>query len=317
MAEHPSLLDLRRLYNEGALDREILHQKARQTSAVLKGVQQSLTGSDIRKIVIEADGITQTFASGVRMVWQTGDWGAPPSAAFAQGRYEPEETALMVALAQGKSRFLDIGANVGWFSLNMAAALNPADRLVYALEPVKGSFDTLTANIALNGLQEVIQAFNLGAGDRTGELRFSVPGSVPGAASMIDLHPDWPSEEQVCRVTTIDLFLAGQAAGKIDIVKCDVEGAELMVMQGASRMLSHDRPVLLLEILRKWSKAFGYHPNDVIALLAQQGYDCWGVGKGSIRPMTTVDEDTEETNYLFLTEDHASERAILKTFGAA
>ena len=316
MSEQPSLASLRSLYHQGAVDREVLHNLARQTSAILKGVQGALNGSDIRKIVIEPDGIYQTFSSGVHMVWQTDDWGEPPSAAFAQGAYEPEETALMVALARGKNRFLDIGANVGWFSLHIARALNPQDRVIYALEPVKGSYDVLTANIALNGLGKVIRAFNLGAGDRPGQLHFSVPKSTPGAASMIDLHPDWPSEQQVCSVTTIDAFLAEQAADKIDLLKCDVEGAELMVMQGATRLLSQDRPVLLLEVLRKWSRAFGYHPNDLISLLAQYGYACFGVGKGSARLITAVDEDTLETNYLFLTEAHANERLILETFEA-
>ena len=316
MSEQPSLASLRSLYHQGAVDREVLSNLARQTSAILKGVQGALNGSDIRKIVIEADGIYQTFSSGVRMVWQTEDWGAPPSAAFAQGAYEPEETALMVALAGGKNRFLDIGANVGWFSLHMAQALSPLNRLVYALEPVKGSYDVLVANIDLNGLDDVIRAFNLGAGDRPGQLHFSVPKSTPSAASMIDLHPDWPSEQQVCEVTTLDAFLAKQAADKIDIVKCDVEGAELMVMQGATRLLSQDRPVLLLEVLRKWSRAFGYHPNDLINLMAQYGYACFGVGKGSVRQIAAVDEDTLETNYLFLTEAHANEKLILETFKA-
>jgi FkbM family methyltransferase len=174
----------------------------------------------------------------------------------------------------------------------------------------------LAQNIALNDLSDVIRAFNLGASDRLGELCFSVPKSAAAAASMIDLHPDWPSEQQVCSVTTIDAFLAEQAADKIDIVKCDVEGAELMVMQGATRLLTQDRPVLLLEVLRKWSRAFGYHPNDLISLMAQNGYACFGVGKGSVRQIAAVDEDTLETNYLFLTEAHANERLILETFKA-
>jgi FkbM family methyltransferase len=316
MSEQQSLAALRTLYHQGNLDRSLLHNLARQTSAILKGVQGDLEGSDIRKIVIEADGIYQTFSSGVSMVWQTDDWGAPPSAAFAQGTYEPEETDLMVALARGKNRFLDIGANVGWFSLHIARALNPINRIVYALEPVKGSYDVLMANIALNGLDHVIRAFNLGAGDRPGQLHFSVPKSRPGAASLIDLHPDWASEQQVCSVTTLDAFLAEQAADKIDLVKCDVEGAELMVMRGATRLLSKDQPVLLLEVLRKWSRAFGYHPNDLIGLMAQYGYACFGVGKGCVRQIAAVDEDTLETNYIFATEAHVNERSILNTYKA-
>ena len=316
MSELQSLASLRQKFHQGLLERVELIAAASHRSAMLKAVQYALDGSDIGNIVIEADRIYQTLASGVRMVWQTDDWGAAPSAVFAMGAYEPNETALMLALARGKSRFLDIGANLGWFSLHIAAVLNPHDRRIYALEPVKRTFEVLAQNIALNDLSDVIRAFNLGASDRLGELCFSVPKSAAAAASMIDLHPDWPSEQQVCSVTTIDAFLAEQAADKIDIVKCDVEGAELMVMQGATRLLTQDRPVLLLEVLRKWSRAFGYHPNDLISLMAQNGYACFGVGKGSVRQIAAVDEDTLETNYLFLTEAHANERLILETFKA-
>ncbi len=311
------MASLRQKFRQGRLEREELIAAASHGSAMLKAVQHALDGSDIRNIVIEADRIYQTLASGVRMVWQTDDWGAAPSAVFAMGAYEPNETALMLALARGKNRFLDIGANLGWFSLHIAAVLNPQDRLIYALEPVKRTFGVLVQNIALNDLNRVVRAFNLGASDRPGELCFSVPKAAAAAASMIDLHPDWTSEKQVCSVTTIDTFLAEQAADRIDIVKCDVEGAELMVLQGATRLLSQDRPVLLLEVLRKWSRAFGYHPNDIIALLSDYGYACFGIGKDRVRPITAVDEDTLETNYIFLTEAHIAERSILETFKSA
>lgn len=304
---------LRQKFKSGSLELGVLVHSAVRLVGILKDVQSALSGTDILKIELEGDRLTQTFSSGVRMVWQVDDWGAPPSAVFARGSYETEETALMVALARGKNRFLDIGANVGWYSLHLAAALDPEDRLVYALEPIKVSFDVLNENIEINGLRDVIFAFNLAAGDIEGDQVFSVPIDVPGAASMLNLHPEAPSHEQICSVTTVDLFLAQQGAGPIDLVKCDVEGAELMVMRGASRLLTVDRPVILLEILRKWSRAFGYHPNDLIGLLGQYGYECWGIGKGTPRPILAVDEDTPETNYLFITDAHVDERAILQS----
>jgi hypothetical protein len=52
------------------------------------------------------------------------------------------------------------------------------------------------------------------------------------------------------------------------LIKADVEGAELLVVQGGLQTIAKYRPLIFLELLRKRSKPFGYHPNDVIQLLA-------------------------------------------------
>ena len=64
-----------------------------------------------------------------------------------------------------------------------------------------------------------------------------------------------------------------------------------------------------LEMLRKWAREFGYHPNDIISLLREAGYRCWGVGHDGIREIAEVIESTTETNYIFLHASHAREIA--------
>jgi hypothetical protein len=53
---------------------------------------------------------------------------------------------------------------------------------------------------------------------------------------------------------------------KVDFIKCDVEGAELFVYQGAKATLMQQKPIVFTEMLRKWAAKFDYHPNDIIAL---------------------------------------------------
>ena len=88
-----------------------------------------------------------------------------------------------------------------------------------------------------------------------------------------------------------------------------VEGAEYLVIQGALEIIQQHKPVLMLEMLRKWMRCFHVHPNDVINELKNMGYKCY-----SVSPQTAllihvpfVDENTSETNFFFLhTEAHST-----------
>ncbi|MFO0123965.1 MAG: FkbM family methyltransferase, partial [Inhella sp.] len=97
-----------------------------------------------------------------------------------------------------------------------------------------------------------------------------------------------------------------------DYIKVDVEGAELLVLQGGQATLAQHRPKVFAELLRKWSAPFGYHPNDVLTLMAGLGYGCWAVGPHGNRRLLEVTDDTSETNYAFLHhEAHADTIAAL------
>jgi FkbM family methyltransferase len=311
------LRDLRRRYAMGEVSRTDLRSRFMASAVELDRIQQLIHRSAIQDLRLDDDGMTLGFRSGVRLIWSPDDTGSAASIAFCHGDYEPDETRLLTRLATGKSTVLDIGANIGWFSLHLSAVLTGAEARIHAFEPVSETWRRLVANVALNGLGGKVRAHRLAVSDRLGDLELIVPGSVPGAASMLDLHPDIPSAAERAATVSLDHFLEAEAVGHVDLVKCDVEGAELKVLMGAERLLTRDRPILLLELLRKWSRAFGYHPDDALHLLARHGYSCWAVGPGRLRPVTAITDETPETNFLFLTKGHAPERAILtREFGA-
>ena len=59
----------------------------------------------------------------------------------------------------------------------------------------------------------------------------------------------------------------------------------------------------MAELLRKWSREFGYHPNDVIDLFAAKGYGCYVIAEGALAPFGRVTDETRETNYFFIHRD--------------
>ena len=101
-----------------------------------------------------------------------------------------------------------------------------------------------------------------------------------------------------CKITTMDEFMKNQRHGP-DFIKCDVEGAELFVFKGGVNTLKKYKPIIFTEMLRKWSKKFGYHPNDIINLLSGLGYQCYGYVSKKIKKIDFVDSEMETTNFFF------------------
>jgi len=87
---------------------------------------------------------------------------------------------------------------------------------------------------------------------------------------------------------------------RIDAIKLDVEGGELAALQGAMRVLTEHRPMIFSEMLRRHARAFGYHPNDIIALMTSLDYICFRIAGDRLTPFEKMEEDTVETNFFFL-----------------
>ena len=85
-----------------------------------------------------------------------------------------------------------------------------------------------------------------------------------------------------------------------DFIKCDVEGAELLVFRGGEETIRLHRPIVFTEMLRKWAKPFDYHPNDVIEFFGRLGYGCHAIGPQGLAPFAEMTDTSTETNFVFL-----------------
>jgi hypothetical protein len=87
---------------------------------------------------------------------------------------------------------------------------------------------------------------------------------------------------------------------QVDFIKCDVEGAELFVFQGAIETLRDQKPVIFTEMLRKWAAKFNYHPNQIISLFTELGYQCYFSQENLLRKFSLMNDETEQTNFFFI-----------------
>lgn len=294
---------LRARYRNGLLEKTAFAHEMRAFHFDLEEYAELISGTRVARLEIAPEGITleSTWAP-VRFHADLSDIGTPVFVTLTFGEYEPAEMEILLDLVREAEVFVDVGANIGWYALH-AAAVAPRLR-VLALEPVGTTFAALERNVALNGL--AVEALQHALGEAPGALDMTVPEGIAGASSFHLSRPYPRQRTERVSVSTLD-DVAERHDLRVDVLKVDVEGAELSVLNGGRRTLERDHPAVLAEMLRIHAAPFGYHPNDIIELMHGIGYQCTTASGGRWRRFDAMDESTVETNFLFLhRERHAA-----------
>lgn len=182
---------------------------------------------------------------------------------LVRGVLEPEvQEALRRHVAPGAVVF-DIGANIGFFSMLSASLAGPAGR-VEAFEPVAPSAAAVLANGSLNGFSN-IRLHQVAVAEDPGQARFCVPMDQSWAhLNLRGRHPNTDFELSVPLIS-IDSEIAEGRLPVPDVVKIDVEGAEVAVLRGMRKTLGAHAPVIICEL---------HDSNRELLSLAQElGYD--------------------------------------------
>jgi FkbM family methyltransferase len=132
---------------------------------------------------------------------------------------------------------LDVGANVGAYSLLLAQWAGPSGA-VYAFEPAPEAFDGLSRHVAMNGLDATVHAVHAAVGDAVSDARFVV--SRTAGEGRLAATAEEGARAITVPVTTIDDFCARERVAP-DFIKIDVEGHETAVLRGARETLGRCR----------------------------------------------------------------------------
>lgn len=190
------------------------------------------------------------------------------------GEWEQESILLLSKLVKPGQIVLDIGANIGSFTIPLSKLVGTEGE-VHSYEAQRVVSQLLNANVAMNELNNV-HVYNAAVGDNTNDI--NVPKIIYeseanyGAVSLVDTN--WTTVGAVEKVSQVVLdqkyFIEG--ANCLSLMKIDVEGMELNVLRGASKIVKYCKPILHIENnCVKDSK-------DLISWISAQGYTChWDI----------------------------------------
>jgi FkbM family methyltransferase len=168
--------------------------------------------------------------------------------------YEYPTVSIFLKLIQDMDCFMDIGSNIGYYSL-MAARLNPRI-IVYAFEPLPSAFLFLQKNIQLNRLDN-IKPFRIALSDKTEKAEFfatKMPKAlylkhhISGTSNLARAKDSYAEKIKV-NTQTLDSFIQQHAIRSVDLLKLDTEGTENLILKGGRELIADQKPIIISEVL--------------------------------------------------------------------
>jgi FkbM family methyltransferase len=184
--------------------------------------------------------------------------------------FEPGETRYFASAIQPGDVVIDVGGNIGYFTLLFASKVGAAGR-VEAFEPDPSNFALLSRNIAENGYSSVV-LHNRAVWSKPGSLRLYLSETNRGD------HRAYPSEEarravDIEAVRLDDLFPDSPGRSRVDFVKMDIQGAEYHALLGMRRLLERNAGVrVVTELWPNGLRRAGSSAEDLLELLSGLGF---------------------------------------------
>jgi FkbM family methyltransferase len=174
---------------------------------------------------------------------------------------------------------VDVGANRGVYTHIMSVQAGPEGH-IHAVEPYPANYERLQTLARRRGN---IIVHTLALSDRSGRAMLRIPvygGHRIDALASLEQNGTQSQDSCVVSLCTLDELLEGER--RVSFLKCDVEGHEQRVFDGATRILGRDRPVVFAEVEQR-------HREDPVentfAFFADAGYRGWFVAGGGLRPL--------------------------------
>jgi len=221
---------------------------------------------------LKPQGIVEVFSEGHKIFINSKDTGIAPYLLMGKN-FAQDEIDLLKKILKPGMIFVDIGANIGYFSL-VSAKLVGDQGQVYAFEPDPDNFNLLEKNIKVNNYKNII-AVNKAVSDKSGKARLYLePDNLCGHSLVVKNGNKFVEVE----IIILDEFLKDK---KIDVIKIDVEGFEPVVLEGMKNIIkNNDKISIITEFYPEAIKKAGYSPEKYKNDLKDLGFKLNEFGEG-------------------------------------
>lgn len=213
---------------------------------------------------------------------------SPLSLFYFSDKFEPYVKKLLCSLIKQDMIVVDIGASTGYYTL-LASKIMEESGLVFSFEPHPDRFRELTKNLQINKSNSV-KAFNLALSDKKGEIKFESKKGLISYGYFMRTEKD--AGAITLKTLTLDSFGIDP-----DIVKMDVEGAELEVLRGMKEILSKGKVKIICEVHPSVLSFLGYNKKEIEEILQFYNYKIYSISEKGLRESQL---HSKLNNYLFI-----------------
>tara|TARA_R110000868_G_scaffold132381_8_gene343345 strand:+ start:21745 stop:22566 length:822 start_codon:yes stop_codon:yes gene_type:complete len=218
---------------------------------------------------------------------------------YIKGVHEPETEAPLLELAKDSKCFVDIGANVGYFSMMLSQVYPNLE--VHCFEPMPRNIQALKLNKETN--KNNINIHEVCLSDENTEVEFAIPPEGEcgwGRIAQGELVKNFENRIKV-PARTLDQMLSQEVfKSPPDLIKIDVEGNEMRVLKGAAQLLSKHSPTICIEINEECLVDNQTTGAEIFNYLKNLGYQAHLLENSKLKKINQVDTDYKFLNYFFI-----------------
>jgi len=204
------------------------------------------------------------------------------------------EIFLLSRLVNKHGIFMDVGANIGNFTLALAQIAG----LVVSFEPIPSTFLKLYENCRRNKIKNV-KLIQCAVGDRNTTDAIFMSRESPHMKSSFSSYGIGESNSIMVKVVNLDDFLPSMGLESVDLMKIDVEGAEFEVLKGARQLIIRNKPEILCELHPSQLKDRGYSLRMMKDFMHRLGYNVFSLERNLSR--IELDDDHFSREHLLFT----------------
>lgn len=223
---------------------------------------------------------------------------------YNYGYYEEKETRFLSQQIQLGQTVFDLGANVGYYTLMFARRVGNSG-IVHCFEPDRKNFRQLVDNIYLNQLSNVV-ANQVAVSNANGYMTLYSNSDENGGMKSIVQQFEHVYDREKVETICLDDYVKQNAIDKVDFIKVDIEGAEMLAFQGAEHLLSSSKaPDIMLEINPICLSRLGFSDIELQKLLIDYGYKIYLIeDNGTLKHIPSEIETRKSINVFATKKDY-------------